>query len=586
MAKNEKTDHKQFFKEIFQSLGNYLKTHWNYLIFFTLAFAAVSVVIFFDESTSDTVVSYKLEEFEIGQIADRTIYARKTLAADEFNPISIEEGEKVIRKGFPITETDYKKLKKMSESPVYIDYRAFANKIIFLLLLSLLWFILFSPSLFGTHILLKEVILEGIFFLIIIFAAAFGDKVSFFQSGYALPVIIPSTFCIMIVSILFGRLSAIFYSVLITGAVLCATSFAIIPTLYVMTSSIAAAIIVRDIERRIDLVFASLLVSVVNVVLMIIIKVIFNDTFADVVFVLLGIAFNGFISGILALGFLTPLESILNTASTFRLMDLSDLNTPVMRHLMLQAPGTYSHSLMVATLAERACKDIGANPLIARVGSYYHDIGKMDQPEYFTENQQGENKHNEINPSLSVSVIRSHVKHGVEKAHQLHLPPQIIDIIAEHHGNSLIAYFYNEALKKDPNASEKDYSYSGDAPSSKESAIVMLADTVEAACRTLENPSVPRLEKFIQTLITAKYEKGQLDNSGLTFKDLAIAKDAFVQVLAGYYHSRVKYPNQKDPDAENKDELKTASGQVVEGPSNQNQILGEKTLSEAYNGKQ
>ena len=312
------------------------------------------------------------------------------------------------------------------------------------------------------------------------------------------------------------------------------------------------------------MVIASMVLAMIDMVLMILLTVIFNETFASMPKILGGVAFNGFISGILALGFLTPLELLLNTASVFRLMDLSDLNNPLMRKMMLTASGTYAHSLMVAQLAESACREIGANPLMARVGAYYHDIGKMDQSEYFVENQTGVNKHDEINPSLSVAVIKSHVKKGIEKAYQLHLPQQIIDIIAEHHGNSVIAYFYNEAKEKDP----EDFAYNGVPPSTRESAVVMLADTVEAACRTLENPSAPRLDKFIQGLFSAKVEHKQLDNSDLSFRDVSKIKEAFVQLLAGYYHNRIEYPNQKNPDA---------------GAPTKDVKLGEKTLNEVKN---
>ncbi len=145
---------------------------------------------------------------------------------------------------------------------------------------------------------------------------------------------------------------------------------------------------------------------------------------------------------------------------------------------------------------------------------------------------------------MSVSIIRSHVKKGVEKAHQLHLPEQIVNIISEHHGNSVISYFYTEAKSKDPTLKPEDFSYSGNPPTTKESAVVMLADTVEAACRTLENPSVVRLEKFIQVLITGKIEGKQLDNCELTFRDISKIKEAFVQILVGFYHSRIEYPDQ------------------------------------------
>jgi cyclic-di-AMP phosphodiesterase PgpH len=558
---------KSFFGDTATVAVSYIRQNWRILVLFAAAFVAASFVVYFDASTTDTVASYALEDYEVGQIADRTIYARKSLSADEANPVAIEDGEKIIRKGFPITEQDYSKLKKMAESPAYVDYRVFSDNVLFLMLIAALWGVLFSPLLIGRKVLFRESVLEVIFFLLVYSLVAFGTKMTFFQSVYALPAIIPSAFCVLLIAILFGQLSAVFFSVLLSVGVLCASGYQVIPALFTLASSLAAARIVRRIDRRIDMVFAALLLSVLNLVFMVMLKVIFNDTFADAVFVLPSIAFNGFISGILVLGFLTPLESMLNTASVFRLMDLSDLNTPLMRRMLLTASGTYNHSMLVASLAENACKEIGANALVARVGAYYHDIGKMDQPEYFVENQRcGENKHDEINPSLSVSVIRSHVKRGIEKAHQLRLPQPIVDIIAEHHGNSVIAYFYNAAKSVDPGVNPEDFSYNGTPPTTRESAVVMLADTVEAACRTLDKPSVSRLDKFIQQLFTTKIENHQLDNCGLTFCDVATVRNSFVQVLAGYYHSRIEYPNQKDPDGVTIDET-----------------LGENTLNEAKN---
>ncbi|MDR0450525.1 MAG: HDIG domain-containing protein, partial [Treponema sp.] len=228
---------------------------------------------------------------------------------------------------------------------------------------------------------------------------------------------------------------------------------------------------------------------------------------------------------------------------------LSDLNSPVLRRLFTAAPGTYTHSIMVANLAEAACQDIGANPLLARVGAYYHDIGKMDNPDYFVENQTAYNKHDDIAPRLSATVIRSHVKLGAEKARALGLPQAVIDIISEHHGNSVITWFYNKALKQEgarggakTGVNVEDFSYPGTPPRSRESAVVMLADVSEAASRTLEKPNASKLEKFIQELFSAKVEHGQLAQSELTFRDLETIKMAFVRVLAGYYHSRIEYP--------------------------------------------
>ena len=305
----------------------------------------------------------------------------------------------------------------------------------------------------------------------------------------------------------------------------------------------------RNITRRIDMVVVSLLVALFNIVFMLTLKIIFLPTLTNTVFTLLIVALNGFISGILALGFLTPLEHLLNTASTFRLMELGDTRNHMLETLNTKARGTYSHSIMVAELAEKACRAIGANDRLARVGALYHDIGKMDQSEYFVENQiVGINKHDGLKPSMSASILRGHLKKGIEKAEQMRLPQEVIDIIAEHHGNGTIYGFYAKAKELDPTVSPEDFSYPGNPPTSKESAVVMLADTVEAACHTLDEHSVSRLEKFIHQLINDKVSRGQMDNANITFRELAAIEDAFLDVLVGYYHSRIKYPNQKDPD--------------------------------------
>lgn len=549
----------------------FLKRNVANIILFICAFCVFGLILYFRTSTTETVASFKLNDFEIGQVSDRTIIAEKYLAPDLNNPVVVEAGEKVIKKGFPISAEAYAKLRKMAESPVYMDFRAFANSMLYMILLGVLWCFLYSTEVSGHRIEFKESLVEVVFFLMVFAVSVFGLKSPYFSDDYGILIIIPSAFVIFLTTILFGQLSAYFLVCLLTLGVLAATDFSLIPALFTLCSSMSAAIIVRKIFRRVDLVLASLMISGLNVVFVILLKVIFNDDFANSWPVFAGVALNGFISGILTLGFLTPLEIILNSASVFRLMDLSDVNNqPIMRRMLLVAGGTYSHSMMVSSLAENAAREIGANALLARVGAYYHDIGKLDQPEYFTENQgNSKNKHNDINPSLSVSVIRSHVKKGVEKARQMHLPQPLIDIIAQHHGNSIIAYFYNEAKKADPNVSPEDYSYTGTPPTTKESAIVMLADTVEAACRTLDNPSASRIDKFVQQLIASKVEHHQLDNCPITYSDIAKIRESFVQLLTAYHHSRVEYPDQKDPDEV--DSSKTDAQ------------LGDKTLEEVKN---
>lgn len=527
-----------------------------------LAYAAAALIALFGVSRNSTVASFALDEYEVGQIADRTIIADRSLPSTMEYPTVVREGEKVIRKGFPITEEGYRKLEKMANTREYIDYLAFGGALIYLALVMVFWIFLYSPALLGRKPPLKEIITQIIFFLALYSATIFAHKLPFVtNSPYLLCIFIPCVLFVLLSAILFGEKSALFFSLISALGILNAASYEIKTFLFVLIVSVSCCRIVRRIENRIQMVFVAMIMVVLNVVTAFVLKVVFNDAMTDMPRLLSALAANGFLCGILAMGFLTLLEQILNTASVFRLIDLSDLNNPLMRKMLLNASGTYNHSLMVAQLAENACKAIGANSLLARVGAYYHDIGKIDQSEYFVENQSGENKHNEINPALSVSIIRSHVKKGVEMARQMRLPPQVIDIIAEHHGNGVIGYFYAEALKKDPNANAEDFSYYGNPPSSKESGVVMIADTVEAACRTLEKPSVPRLEKFIQTLIDSKLQNRLLDNCALTFADLAKIKASFVSILAGYYHSRIEYPNQKDPDSEKEAEPADKSGE-------------------------
>ncbi len=586
MSKNEKKEGAGV-SVFFISIGRFISRNWSFICAFFVTFALATAILWYDANTTETFASFSLEKYEVGQIAFEDIVATKSLPEDIQYPVSIEKGERIIKKGFPITEEEYFKLQKMADSPVYVDYRAFCDKVLYLILLSVLWIVLFNPVLLRKKVEIKEVILECILFVIVFFATSFGMKNAIFQNPYTLPVMIPSVFSAFLVAILFGQTSAIFFGSLLALGVLGASSFQIVPTLYTLAVCISSARIVMKIERRIDMVFASIMQAVLSVVFIIFLKVMFNADFNDSVFIFPGLALNSFLSGILVLGFLTPLESIMNTASVFRLMDLSDQNTPILRKLLLTASGTHQHCMMVAQLAENACKEIGANALLARVGAYYHDIGKMEHPEYFTENNiDTANKHTDLNPSLSVSVIKSHIKLGVEKAHQLRLPKSIIDIIAEHHGNSVITYFYNKAKEKDENVIPEDYSYPGNPPASKESAVVMLADVCEAACKSLEKPTAQRLEKFIQDLINKKIESGQLDNSALTFGELTKIRDTFVRILAAYYHGRIKYQNQKDPDATGDSEKDKSASSENKGDKDKSDSSGSKSDSENKDTKE
>ncbi len=543
-------DRKQSILKMFSSV----KVNRSLATVFITTFVLMILISLFDVLTSQTVLSLSLSEYSIGQISDKSLVAEFSIEPTDEESVSVQEGEEVIRKGFPISEEQYEKLRLMAETPTYIDVRAFTNSLLFFTLFACLVSFLFSQKILGRSLKVKEALFFAATLLLVYIVTILAKKTPTFSSPFALASVIPASFCIMLLTIMFGSRFAAFSSFFFAFAVLYASDFAIATSTYVLCICFFSVSIVRRANKRIQLTLVAIALAIINPICLIMIETIFAPTMSDVFMHTLGVSINGFVSGICILGFLTPLEYVCNTASVFRLLDLSDLNNPLMQRMLLNAPGTYNHSMLVATLAEKACNDIGANGLLARVGAYYHDIGKIEQPEYFVENQREGNKHDEINPRLSVSVIRNHVKKGVERCNQLHLPQEVIEIVSQHHGNSTIYYFFNEAKKLDANVSEDDFSYMGTKPTSKEAAVVMICDTIEAACRTLKDPSVSRLEKFIHKLVLGKYETAQLDNANLTFNDLTKIQNALVNIMAGYYHSRIEYPNQQDPETPKKEE--------------------------------
>jgi cyclic-di-AMP phosphodiesterase PgpH len=251
------------------------------------------------------------------------------------------------------------------------------------------------------------------------------------------------------------------------------------------------------------------------------------------------------VGALIAMGTIPLFESFTRITTDQTLLELGDLNRPLLKRLSLEANGTYHHSLNVANLAEAGARAVGANPLLARVGSYYHDVGKLVKPHYFIENQHpGRNPHDKLKPAVSAAVIRNHVQEGLRLAGEYKLPGCLRDFIAEHHGTQPISFFYDRARELDPQGDldPRDYTYPGPRPRSRESAIIMLADSLESASRVLHEHTPERIRELVERLIDRKIEQGQLDESPLTFRDLALVKDQFAAVLGGMYHHRIDYP--------------------------------------------
>jgi len=253
---------------------------------------------------------------------------------------------------------------------------------------------------------------------------------------------------------------------------------------------------------------------------------------------------NGLLSSSLTVGFFSLLGRVFGITTTLQLLELSDPTQPLLRRLLNEAPGTYHHSIMVGNLAERAAERVGADPLLVRVGAYYHDIGKLARPYFFIENQfDGRNVHDTLDPKTSARIVAAHVRDGVELAEKHKLPPRVREFITEHHGTRLVTYFYSRASQEgDGKVDASQYSYPGPKPHSKESAIVMLADSVEAVVRSTKDHSAENIAALVRKVVAERVSEGQLDECDLTMRDMDEIVKAFITILIGMYHPRIEYP--------------------------------------------
>ena len=311
-----------------------------------------------------------------------------------------------------------------------------------------------------------------------------------------------------------------------------------------VVGTIVAVMFLGGKPQRVRTVICGVLVAAVNLIVMLSIGLMtsadLHSTFQCAVWSMAG----GVLGGLIAVGFQPVFEAAFNLATPSKLLELANPNQPLLRRLLLEAPGTYHHSIVVANLSEAAAERIGANPLLARTGAYFHDIGKLKRPMYFKENQRGENPHDHTDPYVSAAIVTAHTSDGLALAQKHHLPPEIQRIIVEHHGDTPVMYFYHKALQQPDGKSVdvKDFRYNGSRPSTKESAIVMLADTIEAAVRSMPDPTPQAIQRFIERLVRGKIEDGQLSNSPLSLLDIDGISEAFSKVLSGVFHERIEYP--------------------------------------------
>ncbi len=454
-------------------------------------------------------------------------------------------GEILIKKDFIVSPAVYKKIK---QAEILVKRNTTSNIFLvfgYILLIYLAAIVLFTNGFIQKK--LKEsdvVLLSGItlFYTITAVLVRYFIGTDYY---FLFPLLIPSLLISMLITFLLGSKVALYHSILLSFLILLISDFSMYAFSLTLVMSILSTIIIHDVEKRIDLIKSSGELALLQTLIVIYMMGVNMIESNDIIFFIIVSITSSLISGILTLALLPVSEHLLKISTCFQLTELCDLNAPLLKSMLIKAPGTYAHSIAVANMAESAAQHIGANALLAKAGGYYHDIGKIDQPHYFIENQKGgKNLHDDMKPTLSVAVIKSHVKLGIEKAKNIGLPSDIIDIIEQHHGKGAIAFFLDKAKKESKGSGilTEDFGYSGPNPKSPEAAIVMLGDSVEAAVRSLKNPTISQLEKFVWELILNKLKEGMLDACGLTLSDLTTIKDSFISTLMGHYHSRIEYP--------------------------------------------
>ncbi len=455
---------------------------------------------------------------------------------------TLEKGEAVVREGEIVTPQAIEALEALGilqTSPAPGDYAGPALLALLLVIFLVVYLARLRPALFG-----HWRVLLLIAFVILLFTL--GVKLLAAERGWLL-YLYPIAAAAMLLAVLVDGVVAVGAVVFLALAMGFLAHASLEMTIYALIGGVIAALALERVERLPAFLWAGVYVAAANAGVVAIFRILAHDT--DIQMWELGLAAavgNGALAGLLAIGSLFVLGKLFGITTALELIDLARPTHPLLQKLLRDAPGTYHHSLVVSQLAEHAAQSIGADPLLIRVVAYYHDVGKTLAPQMFIENQLlGVNIHDTLEPQQSAAIVIQHVSHGVELARQHHLPTRLRDFIREHHGTTLVAYFHRKALKTnghDQPVDEKHYRYPGPKPQSRESGILMLADGIEATMRA-EHPGTPEgIRSIVDRIVADRLRDGQLEQCDLTLREIQQVKEAFLQVLQGLYHPRVRYP--------------------------------------------
>jgi cyclic-di-AMP phosphodiesterase PgpH len=532
-------------------------------------------------------------DFKVGDISKKTIIApfdftaigEKSKENESKMILQVKKGEAIAREGDKLDAEHVLKINQLKElrDSSYAMRATIGYFICSLIFISLAFVFTshlvpsFKPS--NRDLFLISLIFTGSFILLRMFMSFESSSLIFCTPVAAGPILLQVTLgapSVIFFLLSFGLLSMVF----LHGSWLF--------LLIAVVGGAVGAISVRLSAKRSIFILSGVRVGVINFLILTLAYMIKPEHgFYEILCAFIGGAF----SGLLALSFTPIAEYIGAYVTDIKLLELASLDRPLLRELSMQAPGTWNHSVVIGQISEAAAEAIHANALLVRVGAYYHDIGKTKKPGYFTENQSGkDNKHDKLTPSMSALIIKAHVKDGIEMAEKYRLPKAIIDFIPQHHGTSLIEFFYNKAVKEASDGEtvdESHYRYSGPKPQTKESGILMLADCIEASSRTLTDPTPAKIQGLVQKQVNRIFASGQLDESDLTLRDLHLIAKEFTRVLSGIYHRRTEYdePASKVSQQKVEKDKKEAEKKVEEKKTDQKKVAENSAKPEGASAK-
>ena len=467
----------------------------------------------------------------------------KKEAAKKNTPVMIKKDQIVVKEGEPVTRGQLDILNNLGllNSGDSVQWYLFISiGTLVLLILLLQWYFLYKYY-YDIYNKMSMLIMINILNCMAIIIAR--------SVSMASPFLIPLAFIPMVFTLLVNYRVSIVICVLNTILISGAIGFNLEVTLLAVLNAVVGAAILRKMQQRNELIYSSIYIAIINVVLSLSDGFLLSNSTNDIWGKTLFTFIASILSGVFAIGVLPFFEGCFGIVTTIKLLELSNPNHPLLKRLLLEASGTYHHSILVGNLAEVAADEVGGDPVLARVAAYYHDVGKLKRPYFFKENQiTKDNPHDKISANLSTLIITSHVKDGVELAKQYKIPKILIDVIEQHHGTTLVKYFYITTKNNSKNPDEinpEDFSYKGPIPETKEAGIIMLADGVEASVRSINEPTKGKIEEMINNIIKDRLDEGQLDNCDLTLRDINKIRKAFMKLLMGIYHQRIEYPEDK-----------------------------------------